>query len=205
MNNSFAEILTKIISDSTQKSGNSFVLIGGQARSGKSTIAKKISDGLKNTGITSTIICLDHWIVDGDKRDASFTVRERYDYDGIIESIHILLNEAQLLLNHYNPKSKAHTIEQFEYLLSKDDVLIIEGVPALDIKALRELSSTSIFIKIDETTRKQRFMEYYKSNGFSQSYILSLYKQRCLDEIEIIEKTSLLADFHLYVNKIIAL
>jgi len=200
MKSSLSKVLKKITENSAELTVNNIVLIGGQARSGKSTIAKVIADKLSVEGFSSTTICLDHWIIDAKMRKPSFTVRERYDYTGILISIKKLLSEGHLFINHYEPKLKSHTKEKFQYNLSKRDILIIEGVPSLDINSLMKIATTSIFISISEKTRKQRFLEYYSKNGFTEKYSKDLYKKRYFDEIEIIEKTKQFADFVLNNN-----
>ncbi|NQU32107.1 MAG: hypothetical protein HQ521_02635 [Bacteroidetes bacterium] len=52
-----------------------------------------------------------------------------------------------------------------------------------------------IFVKIDEKTRKERFIEFYRKKGVSEKNIQNLYDQRMLDEYEFVMESGNKADF----------
>jgi uridine kinase len=70
----------------------------------------------------------------------------------------------------------------------------VEGVPALDIERLRDLSRIKVYVEIDEETRKERFISFYKWKGLSDGEIQDLYSRRLMDEVVVIDETKKYAD-----------
>ena len=106
------------------------VLIGGNAQSGKSTIAKRLSLFLDEKGITNQTIALDHFLLPKEKRAAAKTVIERFDLPNIEQSIKDYLNGTSIGLEVYH-KDPSIDRQKINLAYQKENVLIIEGVVAL--------------------------------------------------------------------------
>jgi uridine kinase len=171
----------------------SIITIGGQARSGKSTFVKCLSDYLLNVGVRHRIIGLDNWLVGVSERPDAMTVRNRYDYKKIEKDLEELLNHRKIIIQKYDPYSRT-TLKDQEYALCEENCIIFEGVPALDIEGLRNVSSIKVYIEIDEETRKRRFFSFYAWKGLSEKEVQNLYSQRLLDEVVFIDRSKDHAD-----------
>ena len=171
----------------------SIIAIGGQARSGKSTFVKCLSDYLLKVGICHRVIGLDHWLVGVKERRDTMTVRERYHYRKIEKDFGDLLAHGKIIMQKYDPYSRT-TVDEQDYALGGENCIIVEGVPALDIEGLRNVSSIKVYIEIDEETRKRRFFSFYAWKGLSEGEVQHLYSQRLMDEVVFIERSKDYAD-----------
>jgi histidinol-phosphate phosphatase family protein len=169
------------------------ITIGGQARSGKTTFVKCLSDYLFKIGVSHRVIGLDHWLVGVGERQDTMTVRERYHYKRVEEDFEKLLNHGTIRMQRYDPYSRAIVKEQ-EVSLRHESCIIVEGVPALDIERLRDLSRIKVYVEIDEETRRERFISFYKWKGLSEGEIQDLYSRRLMDEAVVIDETKKYAD-----------
>jgi uridine kinase len=188
--NLLKEIINRI---SIRCSSPWIIAIGGQARSGKSTFVKCLSDYLLKMGISHKVIGLDHWLVGVKDRQDKMTVRERYDYRRVEKDIGTLLAHRKIIMQKYDPHSRMIVGEQ-EYALGDENGIIVEGVPALDIEGLRNVSLIKVYIEIDEETRKRRFFSFYAWKGLSEEEVQNLYSQRLLDEVVFIDGSKEHAD-----------
>jgi uridine kinase len=187
--------LNEMISFVPQKSKECFVFsIGGLSRSGKSTIAKIMFIALKNKGVRARILGLDNWIVDLNNREAWMGVRERYDYNRIQKDVRSFLAGNEILVNKYDARSRLKSELTETIKLDTYEAVIIDGVIALDIPYLREVSDLKIYIDINEQSQNKRFYEFYRYKGLSRDEITELYLQRQLDEVPIVVQTRTYAD-----------
>jgi len=72
--------------------------------------------------------------------------------------------------------------------------LIIDGVPALDIDYLRNISKVKVYVDIDETVRKDRFFSFYRWKDLPEDDINNLYQQRLHDEAPYVLESKKYAD-----------
>ncbi|MHA2329131.1 MAG: hypothetical protein ACXACR_11485, partial [Candidatus Hodarchaeales archaeon] len=63
------------------------VLIGGCSRTGKTYLTEKLRSELKRYKINSIVIKLDNWLLGINERSGKETVRERFNYFEIRDSI----------------------------------------------------------------------------------------------------------------------
>jgi histidinol-phosphate phosphatase family protein len=170
------------------------ISVGGLARSGKSTFVKILSDFLIFNSISTSVINLDNWLVEVDRRNESMTVRERYKYKEIENDFNKLLKSETILMNLYDPYSRT-IIDKQNYSLKNNKCAIIAGVPALDIEGLRKQTDIKIYIEVDESIRKERFFFFYKMKDLKDKYIKELYNKRLKDEASLIIDSKKYADF----------
>ncbi len=193
--------INHIISPLLKISNKPFViLIGGVSRSGKSTIAGMLSLVFANHGVKSITVGLDNWLVDLKNREDWMGVRERYDYSKIEEDIRTFLTGHEIYVQKYDAqtrqKSKSTDVIKFDNY----EAVIIDGVVALDIAYLREISGLKIYVDINEELRKKRFNEFYRYKGLTGNEITKLYVERQTDEYSIIVEGKKYAD-HIFTLK----
>ena len=165
---------------------NPVVVVGGLSRSGKSTLTSVIRKYLEHSGIKVKILKLDNWLLPEDQQTHDMDVRNRYQYDAVKKDIKALLNKEIVTMNEYDPKNRSVKKNADFISISSSEVLLIDGVIALDHEFLRGIADVSFFTYVPEEVRKQRFYSFYRYKFFSEEKIDSLYHQRIIDEVEII-------------------
>jgi histidinol-phosphate phosphatase family protein len=178
------------------------ILIGGASRSGKSIFAQVIKMAFAKKGKKLEILGLDHWILDVDQRTEEMTVRDRYDYGEITESLKLILRGETADLPRYDPKTRKRTGENGRFGLKRNDGLIVEGVVALDIPELRERSDCSVYLGIPDSMRRDRFVDFYSYKNLPSDEIEKLFERREKDEIEMVKKTREFADLVMETEKV---
>jgi histidinol-phosphate phosphatase family protein len=173
------------------------VSIGGCSRCGKSTLAHRIKEDLERKDISCTLISLDNWLLGIDERTGNETVRERFQYQKIGEEVARLLEGTTIYPPLYDPKTRrVQKIKSNEGLQIKEHgVGIVDGVVALDIQAVRDLSDFNVFVDVSDGIRKQRVQEFYLTDkGCSPTETEQIMASRETDEVAVIKQTKKYAD-----------
>lgn len=172
------------------------VAIAGQSRAGKTTIANKLhSDLQKLHGIESQILALDHFILGLDKRPADCTVRERYDYKKISEAVRDIANGASINLPFYDARTRQSSETGSFFSPIKEGVVLIEGTVAIDAIESSQCIDLSVYVTIDEHTRKERLQDFYTNyKGLPRHEVEELIRRRYRDEYPIIHNSIQSAD-----------
>ncbi len=169
------------------------VLIGGKARSGKSTLASYLKMKFEQQHKRVLKINLDNWILPEDQRGGCSNVYDRFQLPKIETDIKQILAgieyQTETYVNH--PDRKAQKIV---YRFDGHNVVIIEGVVALSSKALRDIAHDRIFINISPQDHRARIEQYYRWRGKQPEEIERLYNERMNDEYLLIEKERKFAD-----------
>ena len=186
----YEKYIKKIIGNIKKNKNNSPIIIrvGGLARSGKSTFVKLLTKKLQKSGIMTQILSLDNWIVALDDRTDKMTVRERYKYDVILRDITRLINGENILLKKYESYSRKIVDEKY-FSLDGSRCLVIDGVPALNIEGLRNISKIKVYIEVNEDIRRERFFSFYRWKGLPDKVIEHLYQKRLNDEVPFIKES----------------
>jgi D,D-heptose 1,7-bisphosphate phosphatase len=173
------------------------VSIGGCSRCGKTHLAKKIKEDLERKSIACTIISLDNWLLGIDERKGDESVRERFQYQKISHAITRLQHGETIFPPVYDPKTRMILKKKNDKGISikEHGVGIIDGVVALDIKELRDLSDFTIYVETDDVVRKKRLKEFYREDKkCSAIETEQIIKSREIDEVGIIRETKKYAD-----------
>lgn len=167
------------------------VLIGGAARSGKSSFASAIRLALRDEGRNAVVVPLDSWLLDQEARGPG--VLGRYDLAGIEERVGALIDRrAAIPVAQYDPLARRCVPTGEALSAAPDDVVIVEGVPALLSSALRQRAEHRIFVSCSDAERRRRFHQDYAWRGLDRDQAAHLYEQRNEDELPLVRRS---ADF----------
>ena len=187
--NDFFKILSKIkkyFNKVTFNENKTIISVSGLSRSGKTTFSSILKQYFLDFKINTTLIQLDDWIVPLKKRSKKMDVRSRYQYDVIKKDLKLLFEGKKVILNKYNPKNRGKKETSKLYSLENSNIVILEGVVALDIDYIRDITDHSFFIKTDESIRRRRFESFYIDKKLTIKDIESLYAKREFDESPIV-------------------
>jgi uridine kinase len=166
------------------------VLIGGAARSGKSTFASVLRDALLVRGQRASVVSIDRWLKDAANREPG--VLGRYDMDAVQSLIGQLENRERrpdiLTLPGYHKLHRKQIAAVERMQLSSADVVLIEGTVALAPKIQTEAEIHRYHIVIDEELRKQRVLHEYRLRGHSYERAMDVYLARQADEFPVLER-----------------
>ena len=143
--------IAQIADDILRRRGTRLVLIAGPSSSGKTTTCKRLSVQLLVGGVKPIGISLDDYFVDRDKtpRDASGD----YDFEHLHalnlplfnEQLNALLRGEEVVLPRYDFPTGRSTMSGRRLRLHDDEVLVIEGIHALNPELTAQVPQESIF------------------------------------------------------------
>jgi D,D-heptose 1,7-bisphosphate phosphatase len=169
------------------------ILIGGNARTGKSTLAAFLRVSFEKSGHQVLQVSLDNWIVPEAERSDSMNVYDRFRLMRLEDDIVGLIGGIPLKLTTYANHPERNSLS-LEYNPANAQVIIIEGIVALSSAAIRQLAHLKLFTETDKETFRKRFFEYYDWRGKDMDETALLFEKREQDEFQLIEKESKLAD-----------
>jgi histidinol-phosphate phosphatase family protein len=179
--------------------GRRLVLIGGLARAGKSYAAQVLKELLHVLGCRAHVISLDGWLKPKSQRTEGSGVRERYDLaaaSAAIAAATCSSSRFELSEPLYDRFTRNTGMRRIVHSVGPDDVLIIEGVPALLMVDLLNLHKVlKVYVHVTSDTRLARLKQDYTWRGISAEEQIATLTARELDEIPDVEKSSILADF----------
>ena len=169
------------------QSDKPFVInIGGNTRSGKSTLATYLQKKFEAIEINTLKIELDSWIIANPDRASSKDVFDRFDILTLIKDLFAFMQgeriEKQAHMHHPEASSSA-----ISYQIKDQKVIIIEGVVALSYPQLRGLSNCKMYKDISALELKKKFVAFYQWKGYSKEEIESIYAKRKIDEYDLID------------------
>lgn len=176
-------------------------MIGGQARSGKSTFAEIVRGALQRRGRAAAIVPLDGWIVPLSARPAQPGFWGRHDRAAIAGALATMRrNPGVYDLPVYDRQARAVSPSPLRVEVFRTSVIIAEGVSALVDPAVTASADLRIFVRCRESIRRQRMIDDYRARGFSTTALTALLKSRMHDEFELVERGSKIADFIVTVS-----
>lgn len=175
------------------------VMIGGLARSGKSYTAQVLKEMLDVLGCQSHVISLDGWLKPYWEREECSGVCERFDLaaaSATIASATFSKSRVVVLEHLYNRLVRSTGPQFIEHSIGPNDVIIVEGVPALLMDDLLGLSKTmKVYVSVAHHTREVRLKQDYAWRGTPVEEQFTTLVSRELDETTIVEQSRTHADF----------
>jgi histidinol-phosphate phosphatase family protein len=168
------------------------IFVGGQARSGKSSISSLFKFALAERGITAHTISTDRWLYSESERGPGLL--GRHDMNSLRTLVTSLQAERRnalvIKLPAYRKKDRTHILAAENLLINRSDVVILEGVVAL-VLGEKENKKNKFYIHIEEALRKKRFLHEYGIRGCSLQVVQDLYAQRLKDEYPCIQQMAI--------------
>ena len=179
--------------------GRRVVLIGGLARSGKSSAAQVLKELLAVLGKEAHIVSLDGWLKPSDRRVEGSGVLERYELTTAAAQLGVIAEASQRVEFEepvYDRFARSIAPYGERHSVGRDDVLIVEGVPALCLPELTSPTRTlKLFVSESEEVRLQRLKEDYTARGYPVDTISQVLESRYRDETVTILKSAKLAEY----------
>lgn len=144
------EIVTEVV-----KRNNQIVFISGPSSSGKTTLSQKLEKAFKKKGIVAHAISMDDYFFEPDDSpvdengNKNFESVNHLDKEFFKSQITSLLDGKDVIIPHYNFKlgGKREFHDENRLKLEKNDVLIIEGIHALN-PYVSDFMDESTFYKV---------------------------------------------------------
>lgn len=195
--NGYNELVKKIIPFLHYLIGKRLVLIGGPARTGKSTTAQVLSDMLSQAGVNSHIISIDGWLKPKELKNEGVGVINRYDISRFSSLLKYILNNnkrVEIDIPIYDRLNQ--TISQnYQISVGPNDLLIVEGVSVLLSDEILKLTDCRIFVDIDEAIRNERLIADYTWRTNDLDAVKIKLKSRLIDEVAEIRNSAKFAKY----------
>lgn len=81
--------------------------------------------------------------------------------------------------------------------IGPDDLLIVEGVPALTQPALCAIADVRVLVEVDDVQRLQRLHADYHWRGDPSHNVATRLRSRDLDELPIVRASAVYATHHI--------
>jgi histidinol-phosphate phosphatase family protein len=143
----------------------SVVVMGGLARTGKSSFASALALTLRRYGRGAYIVPLDNW-----RRGAADQARGllgRYDMAAAERAVASLSNGSGAILPEYAPRACLSRPGHNRLEAEPGDVIIVEGYPALLSDPLRSMAALTVSVDCLESVRRARFEALNYPGGVS--------------------------------------
>jgi D,D-heptose 1,7-bisphosphate phosphatase len=169
------------------------ILIGGNTRSGKSTLASYLRISFERLGYKILQVALDNWLLPEEQRTPRMNVYDRFQVKTMEQELNAILDGQKITVTSYAHHSERKTLPVV-YDPSGIDIIIIEGVVALSSPLICQKAMVKIFTTVDPKVFNQRIEDYYGWRGKIPEETHEIVKKRQVDEYQLIEKESKLAD-----------
>ena len=145
--NRLLEVAKKIVK---LKKDKKIILLAGPSSSGKTTTTTKLCMYLRSFGLNPKMISMDDYFVDRENTplnkngEKDYECFEAVDNSLLTEQINLLLNGKEVMAPIYDFKAGIKEYVK-KMKLEKDDILLIEGIHALNPKVLKDVPSKNKF------------------------------------------------------------
>jgi histidinol-phosphate phosphatase family protein len=166
------------------------VFVGGQSRSGKSTVGSIFSDCFKLNSKRCHVISTDRWLLTESERGEG--VFKRHDTHALQNFLELLIHGSRESLNTlptYNKREQIQMKNAEEIEIGADDIVILEGVVALHYAELFD-ANHQYFVHIDENVRRERVENEYQLRGMSKVQATEVYNGRLQEEFSWVNSYS---------------
>lgn len=166
-----------------------FILVGGQARSGKSTYAQVLRQALEMQARAAVVVALDGWIRGLTERVAEQGFWGRHDRGGMARALAAIRHSAGIhYLPVYDRQRRGPGLDRMRIEVGAASVIIAEGVSALADPAIAAGADLRIFVRCAEAIRRRRLVDDYLARGFSATAVAALLESRMRDEFALVER-----------------
>lgn len=172
------------------------VLLGGLSRSGKSTVARLLADLAGASGRSVHVLALDGWLKPAAHRHEHAGVAARFNLQGASAAL-ASARAASATIRLPWPRHDRHSRRLSPgavHLIQPDDLVLVEGVPALLHQELRAMADLRLHLRIGDDLRQRRFVAEYRRRGRSGADIDTLWLSRAADETPAVEAAAAHAD-----------
>jgi uridine kinase len=131
------------------------------------------------------VLSLDSWLKPAADRAEGTGVTSRFDIDRIVSTLEPMVRSPArraLELPIYDRARRAVYEERVDMSVGADDLLIVEGVPALMIPALVALAGVRVHVEMPEPRRTAHLRADYTWRGEDPASVDRLLASRKLDE-----------------------
>jgi len=155
------------------------IIVAGGSCSGKTMLAHALA---AHFGSGSACVCsVDDYYKDLSESDKANLDSYNFDAPAAIDS-YALIEDLSMLLNGLTINSPVYDFKKHckgEYrIIEPKDIVVLEGLFALNFALIRSYASTSVFVECDESVRlKRRIARDVKKRGFSRDEIVSRFSQ----------------------------
>jgi len=174
------------------------VVMGGLARTGKSSAAQVLREILADLGRTAHVFPLDSWLKPAAERTEGTGVAARYDLDAMLDAVTPLLRlqtRASLDLPVYDRGRRAAYRKSVQLSIDPGDLIVVEGVPALLVDPLAQAAGVRVHVEMPEAERVARLRSDYRWRGETDAAVDALLTSRAKDETAPVQEARARADF----------
>ena len=178
------------------------ILVAGPARAGKSSAARVMAEQISATGRVVHLLPLDGWLKPVDQRPEGSGVLDRYDMSAVVMALNPVLEGRSrnwLQWPCYERKSRSIRLGPIRSI-GADDVLIVEGVPALMEAALCNAADVRVFVDVDDVERLQRLRTDYAWRNEPSHHADKRLRAREQDELPAVRASAVNATHHIFSN-----
>ncbi|MBB3195174.1 HAD-IIIA family hydrolase [Roseateles terrae] len=175
------------------------VLIAGPARAGKSSAARVLAEQLRDARTAVHVLSLDGWLRPAAQRAEGGGVLQRYDLDAFKATLMpVLASSARHVIQvpSYARKSR-EVLPGRPVSIGPQDLLIVEGVPALMDDALNALADVRVFLDLPDDERRARLTADYVWRGENDTDLQHRLDSRERDELPAVRASANEATHHL--------
>lgn len=178
------------------------VLIGGCARSGKSTVASVLSEMIGDSGRQAHVISLDGWLKPVEFRKEGDGVMGRYDMEAVNGLLLPLIRSQSrhaLSIPQYERKGRSF-LKPVLHSIGPNDLLILEGVPALMDNSLLDHSVVRIYVDVSDEIRAKRLKEDCAWREENQADFELRLASREMDEVPLVRASAACATHRVFTE-----
>ncbi|MBR5247068.1 MAG: nucleoside kinase [Clostridia bacterium] len=156
----YEKIIDGIVEKITSKEGREIVMLAGPSSAGKTTTAIKIKEKLEQQGVKAYVLSLDDFYLN--REDIPYLADGSQDYETVYaldlecleKGLNALLRGEKVVLPVFDFTIGKRSTTQFnEIELGKDDVVIIEGLHALNPVITEKIEGELLKIYINVSSR----------------------------------------------------
>lgn len=210
------ETQLKKVAKGIKKSGDNILLLAGPSGSGKTTSAIRIAGLLKEMGIMTHTISMDHYFLSSDRIEKmplnadgtpDLESPQRLDIELFREHLTAINHYQSIEIPHFDFKvQKPTSFETFKCL--KDEIVIIEGIHALNPDVIGEIPSVKLYVSVrtrindgnlqlhpKKIRLMRRLCRDYKYRGRSFNDSVEMFKSVSVGETNYIMPFKKFADY----------